>query len=268
MTIASQPESDFGARLREWRRVRGKSQLTLSLEAGVSARHLSFVETGKSSPSREMVLLLADALDVPLRERNAMLGAAGFAAMFTERPLESPEMEEVRQALGALLDAHDWRPAAVVNRRYDVLMANDAARRLLAFLAPEMAARSAPPNLAELILAEPGARGSIENWPEVAAEMAYRLRIELPQDDPLRDALAVPGAAPARLSPLLTAERRRTTSAYLPLQIRQGEVRLQLFSMISTVGTPLDVTLQELRVESFFPVDAASAIQLRRICAP
>jgi transcriptional regulator with XRE-family HTH domain len=140
--------------IRSRRQSRGKSQLHLALDAGISSRHLSFVETGRSNPSREMVVALAEALDVPLRERNAWLEAAGYAALYRETPLAAPSMDEVRAALSYVLDAHGPNPAFAFNRRYDIVMQNAAGRRLLSFFAPSW---RGPDNLLEMLLSRDGA---------------------------------------------------------------------------------------------------------------
>ncbi len=169
-------EATFGPVLRAWRNARGKSQLALSIEAGVSSRHLSFVETGRSNPSREMVLTLAQALDVPLRDRNALLEAAGFAPVFRETPLDAPAMAEVRDALEHILRSHEPNAALVLDRRYDVLMANEATARLFAAFAPSF---RGPANVARMVFEPSGLRPAIENWPEIAGHVAHRLRAEL-----------------------------------------------------------------------------------------
>src|SRR5690348_9881161 len=153
--------SPVGRLLREWRSARGHSQLALALHAGISTRHLSFIETGRASPSRDMVLLLADALDMPLRERNALLVAAGFAPIFSETALDAPEMNGVRRALDAILRAHVRNPTIVVNRRCDVISSNEAARRLMTRLLPP-AALPLLSNMVRLIFSPDGARPFIE----------------------------------------------------------------------------------------------------------
>jgi transcriptional regulator with XRE-family HTH domain len=256
----------FGQLLRQWRETRGKSQLRLATGAGVSVRHLSFIETGRASPSREMVLLLGEALDVPLRDRNALLEAAGFASLFAETPLDAPEMEHVRRALSSILAAHVSNPSIVLNRRCDVLMANEAAAKLLMCLVtPDALGRGLAENLVRLLCAEDGARPWIENWREVAMEMASRISRETSREDALAllaDALGADAGLP-RLSPARTLGR--TAAVALPLRIRKGDLRLDLLSTVTTLGTPLDVTLQEVRIESLFPADAASARVLAEI---
>jgi transcriptional regulator with XRE-family HTH domain len=245
--------------LRSWRSVRRKSQLALAVEAGVSTRHLSFVETGRARPSREMLLTLAEHLDIPLRERNALLEAAGFSAAYRETPLEAPAMVEIRGALARFIEASLPNPALVVNRRYDVLLANEAAARLIAVFAP---AWRGPQNVARMLLAEDGLRPRMPNWADVAFRVAHHLRAELsglrertPADDEM---LAVAVAALRDLrAPPSSAER---LPILLPLRMRRapGEPVLDLFTTVTTLGTPLDITLQELRIETLFPADARS----------
>jgi transcriptional regulator with XRE-family HTH domain len=257
--------SPIGRLLREWRAARGKSQLALSLEAGISARHLSFIETRRAVPSREMVLLLSQALDVPLRERNVLLSAAGYAPRFSETPLEAPAMERVRQALDAILHAHERSPTIVVNRRCDVLMSNRAAQRLMLFLLSPDGLGLAN-NMVRLIFSREGARSLIENWDEVAAEIAFRVRRESPtdSDDPLRTILGPDIELPPKLA-LVAAKTTSAPALALPIRIRRGDLHLNLFTTLTTVGTPLDVTAQELRVESLFAADAESERQLHAI---
>ena len=266
--------SPVGALLRRWRSARGKSQLALANEAGVSSRHLSFVETGRAAPSRDMVILLAEALDVPLRERNALLEAAGFAAIYKETPIDAPRMTEVHGALTEILRAHGTNPTLVVNRRYDVLMANDAAQRLIgAFAGAGLADPRIARNVARMLLAPDGLRPSVRNWVEVAAHVVHRLRRELaasPSRDAedealLRDVFAVPDIE--RVSHH-APDASRTLEILVPVILQRGGLRLELFTTITTLGTPLDITLQELRIETLFPATAASRRTLDTLVTP
>lgn len=252
--------------LRAFRVARGMSQLALSLEAGVSARHLSFVETGRAKPSRELLLALAEALDVPLRDRNALLEAAGFAAAYRETPLAAPSMEQVRAALSQLLRASMPNPTLVVNRRYDVLLANDAAQRLIGrFCAAPV---TGTPNLARLLVSSSGLRPFVRNYAEVATYVVERMRREIATSrtrDADDEALLRELSGEARPKP--NAHTEATEQVLVPVKLARDGVTLHLFATITTLGTPLDVTLQELRVETFFPADAASADTLRAITA-
>jgi transcriptional regulator with XRE-family HTH domain len=263
----------FGRLLREWRGVRGKSQLALATEAGVSTRHLSFVETGRASPSRDMVLTLAEALDVPLRERNALLEAAGFAPIYRSTSLDASVMHEIRHVLQRMLDASEPNPTLVVNRRYDVLLANRAMQRLIGALAPGWAG---PANVIELLLAADGLRPAITNWSTVTCHAVHRVRSELATSQHLDDAdralLAKIAAAEAELrhapSGAAATSPTPTSQLLVPTRIRHADRAIDLFSTITTLGTPLDITLQELRIESLFPADNASRRALHAICAP
>lgn len=250
--------------LRAWRTARGKSQLALALEAGVSSRHLSFVETGRSAPSREMVLTIAEALDVPLRDRNGLLEAAGFAPIYRETPLEAPPMSEVRGALGHILRASEPNPALVVNRRFDVILANQPALKLFGFFAPQWKGT----NVIRMLLSVEGLRDVITNWHEVAGHVVRRTRRELTEirtrdrDDEtlLAELIAADSALPHVLP-----HNEHPTAVLLPVKLRRDALELNLFTTITTLGTPLDITLQELRVETMFPADEPSRERLVKL---
>jgi transcriptional regulator with XRE-family HTH domain len=244
--------------LRAWRSSRGKSQLALAGDAGISARHLSFVETGRAKPSREMVLTLAEHLDVPLRDRNVLLEAAGFAAAYRETPLDAPDMADVRDALTRILDASEPNPTLVVNRRYDILLANEAAIRLLSFFAPTWRGKR---NAALMLLSHDGLRPAIANWAEVASTIVHHLRSELSAirtRDRADEEMLERALAAQRELQATAGSTTRQPSILIPVQLRRDDVVLDLFTTITTLGTPLDITLQELRIETFFPVDAKS----------
>lgn len=254
-----------GGLLRSWRAARSCTQLALALRARVSSRHLSYVETGRATPSRELLLRLAEALEVPLRERNALLAAAGYSAAYGETPLDAGAMAEVRGALVHILAASEPNPAMVVDRRYDIRLTNDAALQLLAFFAPAWRGRN---NLALMFISPEGLRPAIANWAELAPRALRRIREELSsieartlQDEQLlRAAVALEGelgAPPARAREGLL----------LPICLRRDGLALELFTTITTLGTPLDVTLQELRIETLFPATEAARVGLARLRA-
>lgn len=258
----------FGALLRDWRRLRGTSQLALATEAGTSTRHLSFLETGRARPSREMVVRLSAALDVPLRERNALLGAAGFAPLYRETRLDAPDMEPLRRMLRFLLAAYEPFPAVLIDHRGDVLEPNAACVRMLARLLPppSRATPPGPPNVHRLTFSMDGLRPAIVNWEEVAAALLARLQREAltaASDDPLprlvEELLAFPGVPETWRLPDL----RQPPVLVLPLHLKKDDLELRLFTTLTTVGTPLDVTVQELRIESFLPADPATEQTLR-----
>jgi transcriptional regulator with XRE-family HTH domain len=261
----------FGPRLRWWRERRGWSQLDLALAADVSQRHVSFVESGRTAPSREMVLRLATALDVPLRQQNALLVAAGYAPAWRERSLAEPELTKVNSALGFILDQQEPYPAVVVDRRWNLLRANTGAVRLTEFLADDPPAPAADPvNLADALMAPDGLRRSIVNWPEVAGYFLRTVQADAIADgtaetaDLLERLLAYPDVA--ALAHALPPED--PTAPVLLMRFRKRDTALALFTTIATLGTPLDVTVQELRIESFFPADDATAGVFRGWAAP
>jgi transcriptional regulator with XRE-family HTH domain len=251
--------------LREWRTRRRVSQLDLSLSVGVSARHLSFIETGRSRPSPEMVLALADGLDIPLRERNTLLLAAGFAPRYQSRPLEDAALSPAREALQRLLDAHNPYPGVVIDRCWNIIGANVAASALTAGL--PSALLGPPVNVYRLSLHPDGLAARTLNFAEWASYLLHQLRrsIALTGDPALQaideEVRGYPGVAAA-------ATARSTLSANTSLLIpfvldAGGGRRLSMFTTLTTFGTPLDVTLSELAVELFYPADAESAGLLR-----
>lgn len=261
--------SPFGRLLRQWRTLRGASQLRLATEAGVSSRHLSFVETGRSQPSREMVVRLAEALDVPLRERNALLAAAGFASVYRESRLDAPELEPVDRALEFLLERHEPFPAFLVDRCWRLVRGNRAGGRSLSrFVGSGPVWRESPPNLLKITLDPDGMRPWLVNWEEVAAWLVARLHREVAFAGPdeelaalLDEVLRIPGLPPACRAP----DPGRTPQPVLPMHLKRDDLEVRLFSTITTIGTPQDVTLQDLRIESFMPADAASEARLREL---
>ncbi|MDF3069483.1 MAG: transcriptional regulator, family [Polyangiaceae bacterium] len=260
--------SAVGPLLRSWRTSRGKSQLALAVEAGVSTRHLSFVETGRSSPSRALVLTLAEHLGVPLRDRNELLTAAGYAPVYRQTALDADAMREVKAALTHILAAHEPQPALVVNRRYDVLLANSAAVELLSFYAPHWKGKN---NLAYLLTAEDGLRPSVMNYAETAGHLLRRVRAELAsssaRDTEDEDLLAHVSLAEAELGAHVPSpsEGFKPGDVLVPVTFERAGERVDLFTTITTLGTPLDITLQELRIETFFPVNERSRAALSRI---
>ncbi len=262
------PASPFGRALRTWRQRRRLSQLSLSADAGVSQRHLSFLETGKARPSREMVVHLATVLEVPLRERNSLLVSAGYAPLYPETGLDEPAMSQVRHVLEFLLDSHEPYPAIVVDRRWDVVMANDAAGRLTAALV----GAASPPvgsavNMMRLALHPDGLRAVTVNWPEVATTVMDRLRREA-ADRPTDEVLQAMVAEAESYPDVASLPRKLAVSGddlLVPIHYRTDGVELRLFGTIATLGAAYDVTVEELRLETFFPADAASEAELRRL---
>jgi transcriptional regulator with XRE-family HTH domain len=252
--------SRVGRLLQHWRRVRRMSQLDLAVEAQVTPRHVSFVESGRARPSREMVLALAGALDVPLRERNQLLLAAGYAPLYRETGVEEPAMAQVRGALDQVLRHHEPFPAVVMDRHWDILMANAAATAMFAWLLGR-ARSERPANVLRLMFDPDGLRPFVANWDQVAEALVQRVHREaiggVPDPDTaalLQELLALPGVPARWRAPDLTA----APLPVIPVQFRKGRLAVSYFSMVTTVGTPQDVTAEELRLESFFPADQAT----------
>jgi len=255
----------FGARLRWWRERRGLSQLGLAADAETTQRHVSFLESGRAAPSREMILRLAAVLELPLRQQNSLFLAAGYAPAWRESDLSAPELARVDSALGYMLAQQEPYPAFVLDRRWTIVRANAGAARLGEFLAgpsPAAPATSAEPaNLAVALMSSDGLRPFIANWEEVALYFLRGVQADALADGTPETAalltrlLAVPGA-PA-LSRVLPPDERQ--APVLVIHFRRGETSLRLFTTLATLGTPHDVTLQEIRIECFFPVDDATA---------
>ena len=253
-----------GKQLRHWRTTRGLSQLALSEIAEVSTRHLSFIETGKSAPSREMVLVLASALDVPLRERNRLLLSAGFAPAYRERAFTAPESEQLRTIVDLVLRTHDPFPAAVLDRRWDILAANRGAQRLIGMIVDPAALGPAMGNAMHLVFHPSGLRRAIVNWDEVAVATVQRLRREA-LDDPSPDGIAGLVQVLEQYGPLPRPEGPSSgePSLLVPVRLRLPDLELRMFTTITTLGTPIDMTAQELRIETYYPADSASEAWLR-----
>lgn len=265
----------FGGLLRRWRNARRLSQLELSLSSEVSQRHLSFLESGRGNPSREMVLHLCDCLDIPLRDRNALLQAAGFAQAFHCSQLDADGMVPVLDALKLILEHHDPFPALVVDRDWNLLMANRGWANLLS-LAGEPAALwqrtcgDGARNVVRLCFHADGLRPLIANWEAVAPAILERLHKELAASPSAGLAAIIrelqhDHSIPSRWHQL---EPGQPLAPVLPIELSAGGAELRLFSMISTFGTPQDITTDELRVETFFPADAGSEGLLRNINVP
>ncbi len=259
-----------GTLLKRWRELRKTSQQALALDAGTSARHLSFVETGRAKPSRELLLALARSLDIPLRGRNELLTAAGFAPLYRERPLAGPELAQVRRAVHFVLDQQEPYPAIVLDRHWNIVLANQAMQRLTRlFLSEAEAARAGAPNIMRLTYHPRGLRSWIVNWEETASAYIQWLHRDLLRTgDPksaalLDELLAYPGIPRAWLALDLDA----STAPFLAMEFRRDAVRMSFFTLIASLGTPYDITLHELRIESFFPADAATDAALRALAA-
>ena len=254
--VAAQPH--VGPLVRSWRERRRLSQLQLALDAGVSARHLSFIETGRSRPSREMVLQLAVQLDVPVRERNELLLAAGYAPLYGQRGLEEPEMGPVRETLDLVLSSHEPYPAMVVDRHWGIVAANSAVSLLTEGAAAWLL--EPPANVLRLALHPDGVAPRIINLAQLrAALLQWLARQARATGDPALENLwnelsELPGAGP--YSPV-------AGEVAVPLRIRRGDAELSFISTITTFGRASDITVSELSIESFYPTDSATAEVLR-----
>ncbi|MEH2509915.1 transcriptional regulator with XRE-family HTH domain [Nitrobacteraceae bacterium AZCC 1564] len=260
-TSRSARPAHIGEHLREWRQRRHLSQLDLASEADISARHLSFVETGRAAPSRDMVLRLAERLDVPLRERNVLLVAAGFAPAFPNRALDDPALTAARQAMETVLRAHEPYPALAIDRHWNLVAANRMVAPLLDGVAPSLLAP--PLNVLRVSLHPEGIASRIVNLAEWGAHLLERLHRQCEATaDPILIALheELRGyPIPARKAP-----RHGASEAVLvPLQIRMGSDVLSFISTTMVFGTPVDVTLSELALETFFPADDVTAAALQ-----
>ena len=271
-TLASQPDM-FGPMLRTWRRRRGASQLALALQSGVSQRHVSFLESGRAKPSREMVVQLTTALDVPLRQRNTMLLAAGFAPVYRETSLGAPELTPVRQAIDRMLKQQEPYPAVVIDRLWNLLDANEAAMAFTVFLnegPPPPPPPGKQPNLLRSLLDPKGLRPKLTNWEEVARYLVSTTYAEILADggEPkalafIEEVMAYPDV-PASFRKLRFEER---PAPVLTLDYIVGGKSLSVFTTIATLGTPQDVTLQEVRIECFFPADDRSDALFKSLAA-
>ncbi|UZK65981.1 helix-turn-helix domain-containing protein [Sphingomonas sp. M1-B02] len=250
----------LGEQIKQWRHLRRLSQMELALEAEISTRHLSFIETGRSRPSREMVLLLADRLSLPLRERNAMLLGAGFAPLYSERRLDAPELGAARRAVDLVLKGHEPYPALAVDRHWNMVAANAAVAPLLVGVAAGLL--EPPVNVLRLSLHPEGLARRILNLGEWRAHLLDRLRRQawMTSDPALEALLAELWAYPSAEG---AGAAEDFADVIVPLRLASPLGELRFLSTTTVFGTPLDVTLDELAIEAFFPADAETAERLR-----
>lgn len=257
--------------LRTWRKTRKLSQWDLSLAAGISQRHLSFLESGRSSPSRDMVLKLAGSLDVPLQEQNTLLGSAGFAPMFQEAALDDESLALARQALEIMLKHHEPYPCLVTDRDWNMVLTNEANLRLFSrFVDPinvwQEIGDPGTQNLARLVLHPNGLKPYVKNWSMFVSYFVQSLRQEL-RSNPyaattrhLLDELSTLPDIPDIVEPPPSTAR-----PFLAIELAAEDIEINLFTMVSSFGSPHDVTLQQLRIETFFPADEASDQVIRSL---
>jgi transcriptional regulator with XRE-family HTH domain len=266
----SSASSELRLLLRHWRDVRGKSQFDLSLDAGLSQRQISFIESGRSVPGRQTLLDLAQALDIPLRERNTLLLAAGYAPVYSEGAWNGPEMQVVTRALERMLRQHEPFPAVVMDRYWNVLMSNEATPRFFGRFI-DVEARTAPRNLLHLMFDPGGMRPFIANWEDVAKSLfqrVYRESVGRVIDDKTRELLtallAYPDVKAEWKNPIVLS-----AVPVIPIGFAKGDGLLNYFSMVTTVGAPQTITAQELRIECMFPADERTEVEhLKMIGAP
>ena len=251
-----------GLLLRDWRQRRRMSQLDLALEAEISARHLSFVETGRAQPSREMLLHLAEQLDVPLRDRNVLLTAAGFAPVFAERSLDDPALDAARAAIDLVLRGHQPFPALAVDRHWSLISANRAALGLMAGV--DEALLQPPVNVLRVSLHPRGVAPRIANLAEWRGHLLHRLRRQI---DATGDATlsALHEELSAYPAPKGLRAHHKVSAIATPMQLKTEAGLLSFFSTITVFGTPVDITLSEIAIEAFFPADEATGDALRRM---
>lgn len=262
MTSITASSPQVGQLLRQWRERRRLSQLQLAIQAEISTRHLSFVETGRSRPTPEMIVKLTEHLDVPLRERNELLLAGGYAPRYPQHGLDAPELASVRAALRSVLAAHAPNPAVVINRWWELLDANAAVNVLMEGCAPDLL--EPPVNVLRLSLHPNGLAPRIANLGQWRAHLLEQVRRRTAQtgDPRLEELHAELSGYPGGSAPVPPS-----TSVVLPLRLRTEDAELSFFSISATVETAADVTIEELVVESFYPADAATADRLRQLAA-
>jgi transcriptional regulator with XRE-family HTH domain len=259
-------ESQLGRLLRQWRGTRGKSQLDLSLDAGVSQRHISFIESGRSIPGRQVLMDIAQTLDIPLRERNALLWAAGYAPLYSDAAWNSVEMQSINNALERILRQHNPFPAVVMDRYWNVLMANESASRFFNLFI-DMSARKSPRNILHLMFDPEGMRPFIANWNNAARglyQRVFRESVGRVIDEGSKQLLAALEAYPDvgddwKLP--ACGQNAATALPVIPLSFVKNGKLLNYFSMVSTVGTPQTIAAQELRIECMFPADTATEVE-------
>ncbi len=258
--MESRATQGCGDLLRYWRGLRKMSQLDLAGHAGVSARHISFVESGRATPSRDMLLTLAEALDVPLRERNPLFAAAGYAHLYEARAPDAPELQPMMRVLRTIVQRAAPYPSMALDAQWNVLFSNAPAAALLRLMPG--AAGTDRPNLARLMV-QPAAHALLDNWEEVAAAFLDRLHREALTDSRSRALLDELRAASSHALVHKKVDLGRAPSLVVPIVLRAGEAKLSFFSTITTLGTPLDMVLQELRIETYYPSDETTEAFLR-----
>ena len=261
--------NDLGALLRRWRGARNKSQMEASLDAGVSQRHLSFIEIGRSVPSRDTLIGIAEALEIPYRDRNSLLLAAGYAPMYEDAGWDEQDMRSVTEALNRMLRQHEPYPALIIDRYWNVLRTNTAAPRFFNSFV-DLSARPQPRNLLHLMFDPAGMRPFIANWQELARTLIQRVHresvgrvVDEKSLDLVSALLAYPGTNPELRT--LQVQRAHSDPPVIPIRIMKDGETLSYFSMLTTLATPQTIATQELRIESMFPMDEVTETRHARI---
>ena len=258
-------ENGFSSLLREWRHKRRMSQLDLALTAGVSQRHISFLESARANPSRSMILQLSETLDVPLRDRNTWLTAAGFAPLFKARALEDPQMGQIMSAIGMMLSMHEPFPAVALDRAWNVLMANTPFDFLGTMLGNDVWARvgGEQRNLMRLFFHPEGIRRFVTNWPAIGPLLWQRARRETEALAGSEMKAVLDSLAPYQDADVLWSASDTALVPVMPFDLQIGAQRLSMFAIVATFGTAQDVTADELRIETLFPADAQTEALFR-----
>jgi transcriptional regulator with XRE-family HTH domain len=248
--------SEFGQLIRDWRKSRGFSQMELGLQANISSKHISFLETGRAEPSREMIVKLSMSLDIPLSERNVLMTAAGFTEAYTRRDIEQPEMQPVRDALNILLSNHEPYPAVVFDWNWNILMANRSQQYLSQTLVSLQPNFPQTGNILEMLCDPNGFKPFIENWHQIIPVILQRLHKEKiffqdRRSELIERLMQYPEVADC----WRMLDTRQTAQPMVDVCIKVGDLRLKLFSTLASFGTAIDVTMQELTIEQYFPSD-------------
>ncbi len=262
--------SDFGYLLKKWRQIKGFSQLDLALAADSSARHISFIETGRSAPSREMVLKLAAAMELPLRDRNRLLNEAGYRAAYTERPLEGEGLDQVKRALDFILEKQEPYPAMVMNRCFDILMINHTGAKLVNALGFQLGGQNGPPNILHMTLHPDGFRTCVKDWERSAQHMIHRAYRQLKgqdENDPLARILEEVKKYPGIPEHIIVEDPTKDALPVLPIEIELNGMNLSWITTVASFGTPQDVTAEEIMVECMYPSNAETEAFAKALAA-
>ncbi len=257
-TIVTSKISEFGRLLRRWRQIHGYSQLDLAMTADSSARHISFIETGRSKPSREMVLRLCEVMELPLRERNKLLNAAGYSPAYKETALDQTGLDPVRKVLDIMLANQEPYPATVMNRSFDILMVNHAAAKIMNAIGVPMGGMDGPPNALKLTLHPNGFKPLVKDWEKAAQHMIQRAHRQLrgkEEDDPLAQVLREVLSYPDIPGEWHFDDPTQDAPPVLPIEFDMNGMVLSFITTIASFGTPQDITAEEIMIESMFPAN-------------